>query len=112
MKPMTEVSVLRTVAVSDDGITLRTIVKGTTDKVPSELFDALQAEGYVADVGDAPATPLGADGKPVLPHDWRDLHFMKQIHLAKQFDPSVTKKDEAVVVLDAVEKGSAQATQS
>jgi hypothetical protein len=111
MKPMTEVTVLRTVPVSDDGITLREIVKGTTDQVLSELFDGLKAEGYVVAVDDAPASIETAGNKPDLPADWRELHFMKQIHLAKQFDPAVTKKDEAVAALEAAEKAAPGAAQ-
>lgn len=59
-----------------------------------------------AGLGDAPSAPAEpeVDEKPDLPADWRDLHFMKQISLAKQFDPSVTKKDEAIAVLEAAEK--------
>lgn len=100
MKQMTAVLVLRTVPVSDDGITTRDIVKGTVDHVLSELFDGLKAEGYVTEA----EPPFPADGEPLIPADWRDLHFMKQISLAKQFDPSVTKKDEAIAVLEAAEK--------
>lgn len=35
--------------------------------------------------------------------DWRDAHWMTQVKLAKQFDPSVAKKDEAIAVLEAAE---------
>lgn len=96
MKPMTEVRVLRTVPVSDDGVTLRAIVGGTDDKVPSELFDGLKAEGYVTEID-------AADVKPAIPADWRDLHHMKLITLAKAFDPSVSNKAEAVAALEVAE---------
>lgn len=34
---------------------------------------------------------------------WRDLHWATQAKLAKQFDPNVANKDEAVAVLEAEE---------
>ena len=106
MKPMTEVMVLRTVPVSENGITLRVIVKGTVDQVPNELFEGLKAEGYVVEAGDTgPEAILG------LPEDWRDLHHMKLITLAKAFDPSVSNKAEAVAALEAAEKAAAGTAQ-
>lgn len=45
----------------------------------------------------------GEPGEPEWDDKWRDLHWMTQVKLAKQFDDAVTKKDEAVQVLEAVE---------
>lgn len=42
------VSVLRSVKVSDDGITNRWIIAGTDDAVPADAVDGLEAEGYVS----------------------------------------------------------------
>lgn len=112
MNAMTAVKVLVSTRVSDDGINLRRIVEGTEDEVPSVLFDGLKAEGYVIEPGDEPvksASDAGGDEPVAIPADWRDLHFMKQIHLAKQFDPSVARKDEAIVVLEAAEQAAKKA---
>lgn len=54
----------------------------------------------------APIKVEDGTGEPVEPEwddKWRDLHWMTQVKLAKQFDDTVAKKDEAVQVLEAVE---------
>ncbi|TIW49062.1 MAG: hypothetical protein E5V72_07085 [Mesorhizobium sp.] len=52
MSDMKAVKVLRTVRVAETGnLYGREIVKGTEDKVPDDMFAALEAEGYVEAVG-------------------------------------------------------------
>lgn len=52
MSDMKAVKVLRTVRVAETGNHYgREIVKGTEDKVPDDMFAALEAEGYVEAVG-------------------------------------------------------------
>lgn len=104
MKPMTEVAVLRTVPVSDDGITLRTIVAGTDDRVASDLFPGLEAEGYVAALGaTAPAKAAApVTNEFVLPEGWRDLHHFKLVALAKAAGFAVSTKAEAVAALETL----------
>ena len=55
ISPQIEVAVLKTVKVSDDGISNRTITAGTTDMVPEDAVDGLIAEGYVAKLGETVA---------------------------------------------------------
>jgi hypothetical protein len=105
MKPMTEVAVLRTVPVSDDGITIRMIKAGTQDRVASDLFPGLEAEGYVTALGAAPPaqTPAPATTGFTLPDGWRDLHHFKLVALAKEAGFTVKTKAEAVAALEAFE---------
>jgi len=49
MAEMKEVRVLRSVQVSDDGIQHRTLVEGTSDRVPAHLFPGLEAAGLVCE---------------------------------------------------------------
>lgn len=122
---MTPVRVLRDVRVAHPGtIYGREIVAGTDDEIPTELFESLKAAGYVA----APAgtasfgsvqTATGGSGgspaqaqvatvnAPTIPDDWRDLHHMKLIALAKLFEDNVTNKAEALAVLELQEKAQA-----
>ena len=57
-----EVEVLKSVKVSDDGITSRWIIAGKTDTIPDAALAGLEAEGYVALPGSGvertAATPL------------------------------------------------------
>jgi len=101
MKPMTEVTVLRTVPVSDDGITTRTIVAGTTDVVASDIFPGLEAEAYVAALSLAPAAP-NEDKGPIIPEGWRDLHHFKLVALAKAAGFAVSTKAEAIAALETL----------
>ena len=50
--------------------------------------------------GSEPETPKEPEWDP----KWRDAHWMTQVKLAKQFDDTVTKKDEAIQVLESVEE--------
>lgn len=111
MKPMTEVQVLRSVPVYDDGVTPRQIIAGTIDRVPSELLLGLEAEGYVKGPAGQSAQRDAEHASAAIPSGWRDLHHLKIIALAKAIDPSVTKKDEAVTVLELAEKAAAEAQQ-
>jgi hypothetical protein len=98
---MTEVTVLRTVPVSDDGITTRTIVAGTDDKVASDLFPGLEAEGYVT----ALAAPE-ENKSSIIPQGWRDLHHFKLVALAKALGSDVSTKADAIAVIEAAEKAA------
>lgn len=102
MKPMTEVTVLRTVPVSDDGITTRTIVAGTSDVVASDLFPGLKAEGYVTDA--EPPADAEENKGPIIPEGWRDLHHFKIVALAKALGADVSTKADAIAVIEAAEK--------
>lgn len=102
---MIPVRVLRTVRVAETGnIYGREIVAGTDDIVPDDVHDDLLAAGYVA----LPEAKADDDAPPVIPSDWRDLHHMKLIVLAKHFDPAVTNKAEAVAALEKAVASSAQ----
>lgn len=93
----------------------RWIKRGAAEAVNDA--DVKSGKVHVPSVEKAPNAPGGAGGHvggegsgndvPEVPADWRDLHFMKQIHLAKQFDAEVRTKDEAVAVLEKREKASA-----
>lgn len=52
--------------------------------------------------GSAPVEPVETF-EPEWDDKWRDAHWMTQVKLAKQFDETVTRKDEAVQVLETVE---------
>lgn len=108
-KAMTEVEVLRSFPVSDDGITIRQMVAGGGGLVPADLVPGLVAEGYVRvvlvaasahaptpAVVDAPTadeelpvheTPA-ATGDVSIPADWRNLHHKQVIKIAKAIDPT------------------------
>jgi len=48
MVDLVKVKILRTVPVSEDGITTRQVIAGTEDTVPADALAGLKAEGYVA----------------------------------------------------------------
>lgn len=106
MKPMTEVTVLRTVPVSDDGITIRTIVAGTNDVVASDLVPGLKAEGYITDAEPVLVTPQENKG-PIIPDGWRDLHHFKIVAIAKALGADVATKADAIAVIEAAEAAQA-----
>lgn len=67
------VSVLRSVKVSDDGITNRWIIAGTDDAVPADAVDGLEAEGYVSRgkekvpmASSEPPSAIGGEGRSLL----------------------------------------------
>lgn len=103
MVEMMSVVVLRTVRIADGAnIYGREIVAGTPDEIPADLFDGLEAAGYVA----APGAVSNA--APEIPDDWRSLHHMKLIALARQYDENVASKDAAVDVLEKAVASAAQ----
>lgn len=61
MTEMKEVHVLCSVPLSDDGIQLRKLVKGTTDEVPAHLFAGLRAAGFVCEPDKAPTLSVTAE---------------------------------------------------
>lgn len=61
--PQIKVTVLRSVRVSDDGITNRLIIAGTIDVVPEDALAGLEAEGYVSR-GEAKITVAAAGTAP------------------------------------------------
>lgn len=95
-KPMTLVKVLRTFAVSDDGIRTRPMIAGESGFVPSDLMPGLVAEGYVVAATEAaPIAPPASDPEPVaasgcvaIPEDWRSLHHKQVVKIAKAIDPT------------------------
>lgn len=62
-----KVHVLRSVPVSDDGITARHIVAGTEDEVPAGLYIGLLREGYVRAPDGAHAIRAAEPEAPVAP---------------------------------------------
>lgn len=110
--------VLKRLSLSRDGINVKHHAEGEIlEDVPENLVKGLTEAGFLGepdlldgstitpsahlDAG-APFTGLVND-KVVLGPDWRDLHHTKLILLAKELDPSVTKKNDAVAVLGAYE---------
>lgn len=81
---------------SFDGVNIRELAAGEEHDFGS-LATGLAAAGYITEV-------VGEAG-PVIPADWRSLHHLKIIALAKQFDPSVTKKDDAIALLETLSAG-------
>ncbi|MDI4664539.1 hypothetical protein K9U40_09400 [Xanthobacter autotrophicus] len=64
MTEMKEVHVLCSVPLSDDGIQLRKLVKGTSDEVPAHLFAGLKAAGFVCEPDHAPTFSGAAGPEP------------------------------------------------
>jgi hypothetical protein len=95
---MVEVNVLVSTRVSDDGISTRPITKGTTDKVRSELFAGLEAEGYVSAFD---ALQTNEDDQIEIPDDWQKQHHLKIIAMGKKLDPAVTDKASAIAAIEA-----------
>lgn len=58
--------------------------------------------------GFADATPEAS--QTALPADWRDLHHLPLIKLAKEFDASVSTKADAIAVLEKIEAGEDEAS--
>lgn len=105
--------VLRSFPFSRNGIKIETAEAGAEIDLPSALVAGLEAAGFIGEPTAQSTHSVGEGAvKPAITAGWRDEHFMKQIHLAKQFDPSVTKKDDAVAVLEAAEKAAAEAQQA
>ncbi len=105
MSDMTEVNVLVSFPVCDNGFTPRSLEAGTQDKVPAHIFAGLEAEGLVSAIAAVASVPVdGGTGPLVIPDDWQGLHFMKQIALAKKISPDVKTKAEAIELLTLVPK--------
>ncbi len=113
MTDMTRVTVLQSFDVSDDGIRVRKAVAGTQDAVLASLFPGLRDAGLVEALdASVPASNISPDLKPNdrptpdevdIPAEWRDMHHLKIIALAKRIDPTVTNKAEAVAVIEAAQ---------
>lgn len=121
-KAMTEVEVLRSFPVSDDGITIRQMVAGDRGLVPADLVPGLVAEGYVCialvaarapaptpAVVDAPTaaeelpaheTPA-ATGGVSIPDGWRNLHHKQVVKIAKAIDPTATTLAAATATIES-----------
>lgn len=67
MLEMIKVHVLRSVLVSEDGLTGRKIVAGTDDYVAAGLVADLVAENYVSIEATTPDTPLDAGSDDLVP---------------------------------------------
>ncbi|WP_136617056.1 MULTISPECIES: hypothetical protein [Mesorhizobium] len=66
MSAMKAVAVLMSVRVAEEGnLHGREIVKGTDDQVPAELFDDLEAAGYVEAIGGKKRNALRDDGPTI-----------------------------------------------
>lgn len=113
--------VLRSFPFSRDGIKIETAEAGGDVDLPEALVSGLEAAGFIGDPDAQPSQPAGAGadpnggqpaGKPAIPADWRDLHHVKMIPLAKQFDENVSTKAQAIAALEAAEKAAAEAPQA
>ncbi len=64
-----------------------------------------QAATSIPDASETPATGFGSasTAHPMIdiPADWAVMHHLKQINLAKQIDPAITTKAEAVAAIEA-----------
>lgn len=93
---MVKVTVLRSVPVSDDGIRLRELLKGTDDVVRSDQFEGLRAEGYLVAAGEDPPA-----SEPVtIPADWQELHHATKKKLARSIsgdEPADLAAAEAII---------------
>lgn len=70
---------------------------------------AMEHAGLADDTAESPDDEAVA--KPEIPADWRDLPWFKMLHLARAYEPTVNRKDEAIVVLEAAEKAATEAQQ-
>lgn len=102
-------TVIKPFSLSHDGIRSVTLAAGDRPDVPADLVQGLVDAGYIR-AASAEATQADVEGV-TIPSGWRDLHHTKLIALAKGFDPHVTNKSEAISVIEAAEKASAEATQ-
>lgn len=118
--PKTDIVAKRDFPYSHDGFTILQATKGDIIAVNSDLVQGLVDEGYakVFDGGSLPAKPapampqaiddpaVGTGAPPpagdpvVIPDGWRDLHHLKMIPLAKQIDPSVSTKADAIAAIE------------
>lgn len=120
----TLVTALRRTPYSNNGFTILEAMPGDTFPINSDLVQGLVDEKFVkraavggivpavvssALVGETPsetvitAAPAQDSGTTAIPADWRDLHHLQIVKLAKAFDPEVKSKTEAVAVLEAEE---------
>lgn len=66
--------------------------------------ESAKQPGPAATVGEGAGTDPGTPQEPEWDDKWRDAHWATQVKLAKQFDATVAKKDEAIQVLESVEE--------
>ena len=119
------VTALRATPYSNDGFTILMAKPGETFPISADLVQSLVDEKFVerataaalnasADilslVGDAPSAPAvqapstpSSAASPQIPDGWRDFHHLKIIQIAKQFDPDVKLKSDAIAVIEAEE---------
>ncbi len=88
---------LKTFNLSRDGVSSERIAAGSPVEIPPALVSGLVGAGYIAIDDGEPA--------PEIPADWRSLHHIKMIALAKQFDQSVSTKADAVALLETLSEG-------
>ncbi len=120
------VTAIRRTPYSNDGFTVLEAMPGETFPINSDLVQGLVDEKFVervavgeivpavvsaAKVGETPSETVitAAQAQEIIssataiPADWRDLHHLQIVKLAKTFDPEVKSKTEAVAVLEAEE---------
>lgn len=120
----TIVTALRRTPYSNDGFTILEAKPGETFQINSDLVQGLVDEKFVkrlasgglvanaeppAMVGEASpemVTTTAPDqniSSSDIPADWRDMHHLQIIKLAKSVAPDVKSKAEAIAVLEAEE---------
>lgn len=110
--------VLRSFPFSRDGIKIESAEAGADVDLPAALVRGLEAAGFIGDPEPLPAggyfvdEEAGGATAPAIPADWRKLHHVKMIPLAKSLDESVSTKAHAIEVLERAEKAAAEAQQA
>ncbi len=122
---MVKVTVIKPFSYSVDGFTAIHVKEGETPSIPANMVAGLIADGKlggetaekpadgqehqsaatVPATSETPATGFGSasNAHPMIdiPSDWRVMHHLKQINLAKQIDPAITTKADAVTAIEA-----------
>lgn len=94
-----KVPVLKAFPYAHDGANLVQLQAGEVHEIHDDLIPGLEAEGYVGEPGSAAAS----SGELVeIPDDWRDLHWFKQMAIAKRLSgAAVSNKAAASAIIEA-----------
>lgn len=94
-----KVPVLKAFPYAHDGANLVHLLPGDVVEIHDDLIPGLSEEGFIGEPGSTAASVAA----PVeIPEDWRDLHWFKQLAIAKKLsDGAVNNKAAAVAIIEA-----------
>lgn len=93
------VPVLKAFPYAHDGCNFEQLEAGAVVEIHDELIQGLSDEGYIGEPG---STPPSRPEAVEIPANWRELHWFKQLALARRLTgDAVSNKPAAIAVIEA-----------